>query len=129
MFINDLCSKNEDDATTFHDAAENGDLERVQFFLGKGVDIDKKTQKYRKTVLYLAASKGHLAIVRCLVEHANKENATISAKLLFMWLLPTATMKWQGTSWSKGQMDAMTLAIGPFTRLLNTTKWISSCCS
>ena len=58
------------------DAAEQGNLARVQLLLGQGTGADE-TDRNGYTALWLAACEGHLAIVQCLVEQgADKEKVS-----------------------------------------------------
>ena len=57
------------------DAAEKGNLKRVQLLLGQGVDKDEADDG-GYTALWNAAYNGHLAIAQCLVEQgADKDKA------------------------------------------------------
>ena len=68
--------------TRMYDAAESGDLERVELLLGQGVNKNNFYMIYtginpsRRTALWIAAMKGHLPVVQFLVEQgADMESA------------------------------------------------------
>jgi outer membrane protein assembly factor BamB len=54
-------------------AARKGDAARAKELLGKGVDVNAKTE-YGVTALSYAAGKGHVAVVRLLLEHKAEVN-------------------------------------------------------
>ena len=59
-----------------HDAAYEGDLDRVQLLLGQGVDKDEVNSS-GYTALFWASWKGNLAVVQCLVDQgADKDKAS-----------------------------------------------------
>ena len=63
------------DALLYH-AARDGDLARVQALVEHGVDKDNIGGDYDRTPLFIASWKGHLPVVRYLVEQgANMEKA------------------------------------------------------
>src|SRR5690242_19818395 len=62
-YIKDLC-----------DVCKAGDLERVQYWLGQGVNVNQ--DNYRYTPLYTAAEGGHLEIVKLLIKHDANVYAT-----------------------------------------------------
>src|SRR5262245_39516990 len=65
-----------DDWLALTKAAEGGDLKTVQQLLGRGVNPDTPHPGLeRLSPLVFASTKGHLAIVRALVEHHADVNA------------------------------------------------------
>ncbi|MEE8525705.1 MAG: PQQ-binding-like beta-propeller repeat protein [Thermoanaerobaculia bacterium] len=66
-------------------AAGEGDLATVETLLDQGVDVDART-RYQATALTFAAEKGHLEIVRRLLEHG----AAADPKDTFYHLTPLA---------------------------------------
>ena len=60
-----------------YDAAEAGDLKRVQVLVEQGVDMEEKDEEDGWTPLDVASRYGHLDVVRYLVgQGANKENVS-----------------------------------------------------
>jgi hypothetical protein len=59
--------------TDLHDAAFNGDVERVRKLLEKGENPNAK-DKYGWTPLHIAASKGHVHVARLLLKHGANPN-------------------------------------------------------
>ncbi len=59
--------------TNLHDAAFNGDVERVRKLLEKGENPNTK-DKYGWTPLHIAASKGHVNVARLLLKHGANPN-------------------------------------------------------
>ena len=96
------------------DAAESGDLERVQLLLGQGVDKDE-ADGGGFTALWNAAYKGHLAIVQHLVEQGTDKD-----KVSNHGTTPLHTASIQGHLEVKGQTGTkpITSAVLPFTMLL-----------
>ncbi len=54
--------------TSFLDAVENGELEKVKEMLASGTDANT-TDEHQRSAAYKAAKKGHLEILKVLVEH------------------------------------------------------------
>ena len=54
--------------SALHDAARDGDLERVQELVEQGADKEKTGGMHRWTPLYIASRNGHLQVVRYLAE-------------------------------------------------------------
>ena len=50
-----------------HDAAENSNLQRVIFLVEQGDDKEKRNE-FGNTPLYLESSRGHMRVVKYLVE-------------------------------------------------------------
>lgn len=57
------------DYSNFFNGAAKGDIEAVQQELNNGADVDYHHMDNKLTVLSLACTKGHLAVVRLLLEH------------------------------------------------------------
>ncbi|MCX7998213.1 MAG: ankyrin repeat domain-containing protein, partial [Leptospiraceae bacterium] len=53
----------------FLDAAKRGDLRKLRLALENGVDINTKDEQSQATALILAANKGHLEIVKFLLDN------------------------------------------------------------
>jgi outer membrane protein assembly factor BamB len=60
---------------TLWNAARSGDLETIKKLVAAGVDVNAKT-KYNATALAYACDKGHVDIVRYLLEHGAEVNTT-----------------------------------------------------
>ncbi len=56
-----------------HAAAKAGDVQKVEALLAKGADVNGKTA-YGATALHFAADKGHLAVVKALIQHKANVN-------------------------------------------------------
>ncbi|ACE05813.1 hypothetical protein Aasi_0393 [Candidatus Amoebophilus asiaticus 5a2] len=63
----DINKLDEDNNTSLHIAASEGDLDRVKALLEKGADVNI-TGKYGNTPIHLATEEGHLEIVKLLLE-------------------------------------------------------------
>ena len=60
---------------TLWNAARSGDLETIKKLVTAGVDVNAKT-KYNATALAYSCDKGHVDIVRYLLEHGAEVNTT-----------------------------------------------------
>lgn len=69
-------------------AAEEGKYEMVEFLLNKGAKVDTKNGPFRWTALHIAAYKGHLNIVKLLVER--KASVSIYSGVPCSWCGQTA---------------------------------------
>ncbi len=81
---------------SFIQYARAGDLETVRLFVAAGLDLNKGQGEDKTTALIAAASQGHLAVVRFLVEGGAKNVLTVASNLEYYnrdWSAPgTALM-------------------------------------
>jgi hypothetical protein len=78
---------------SIHEAAEQGDLERVKFLIDQGISVDAR-DSFRNTPLHHAVLNEHVSIVELLLEHgANPcaENNREATPLYFIALKPGIT--------------------------------------
>lgn len=74
FLLSPLAAQAQDMKEGFLAAARKGDVEAVKSFLAKGVDVNSKTE-YGATALSYASDKGHVAVVRLLLESGADANA------------------------------------------------------
>ncbi|MEE8216502.1 MAG: ankyrin repeat domain-containing protein, partial [Acidiferrobacterales bacterium] len=61
-------------AGPLHDAAENGDLDKVKRLIGEGADVNARDD-YSLTPLHFSAGAGHTAVVELLIAEGADVNA------------------------------------------------------
>ena len=65
-----------DSATLLHSAAESGDTDKVKTLLEHGEVSVNCTDSIGKTALHYACAKGHLGVVRMLIEQFKADMTT-----------------------------------------------------
>ena len=82
---------------SFIQYARAGDLETVRLFVAAGLDLNKGQGEDKTTALIAAASQGHLAVVRFLVESGAKNVLAVASNLEYYnrdWSAPGTALMW-----------------------------------